>query len=125
MHVDHGHGTKNFILDNKCSGELKAALKKHNKKYELTPPHINRQNVAERAIRTFKNYFMAGFATCHKDFPIAEWDCLLTQAELTLNLLRTLRTNPKISAYAYLFGNFDFNKTPLVPPGTLVGLPWS
>ena len=24
----------------------------------------------------------------------------------------------KISAYAYIFGNFDFNKTPLAPPGT-------
>jgi len=23
-----------------------------------------------------------------------------------------------LSAYAYLFGNFDFNKTPLAPPGT-------
>jgi hypothetical protein len=38
------------------------------------------------------------------------------QAELTLNLLRSLRVNPKVSAYAYLNGNFDFNKTPLAPP---------
>ena len=28
--------------------------------------------------------------------------------------------NPKISAYAYLFGEFDFNTTPLAPPGTRV-----
>jgi hypothetical protein len=28
--------------------------------------------------------------------------------------------NPKLSAYAYLNGNFDFNKMPLSPPGTKV-----
>ena len=49
-----------------------------------------------------------------------EWDCLLTQAELNLNSLRLARVNPKISAYAYLFGQFDCNKTPLVPSGTKV-----
>eukprot|EP00957_Ditylum_brightwellii_P141486 10778619-Ditylum_brightwellii.AAC.1 len=28
--------------------------------------------------------------------------------------------NPKLSAYAYTFGNFNFAKTPLTPPGTRV-----
>ena len=28
--------------------------------------------------------------------------------------------NPKLSAYAYLFGNYDFNENPLAPPGTKV-----
>ena len=37
---------------------------------------------------------------------------------LTLNLLCGSRANLKLSAYAYLYGNFDFNKTPLAPPGT-------
>ena len=44
---------------------------------------------------------MAGFATCDKDFPVTEWDRLLDQAELTLNLLRTSRVNPKLSAQAF------------------------
>lgn len=34
--------------------------------------------------------------------------------------MRTARVNPKLSSYAYLFGNFNFNKTPLAPPGTKV-----
>ena len=80
----HGHVTKKFVLDNECSAELKAALRKHNKQYELTPPNMHRRNTAERAIRTFKNHLIS---TCDKDFPVAEWDCLLVQAELTLNLL--------------------------------------
>eukprot|EP00957_Ditylum_brightwellii_P209565 15362273-Ditylum_brightwellii.AAC.1 len=28
--------------------------------------------------------------------------------------------NPKLLAYAYFFGNFNFNVTPLDPPGTNV-----
>ena len=116
----HGHETKNFILDNECSNDLKMALKKNNKTYELTPPNMHRRNAAERAIRTFKNHCMAGFASCDPAFPLSEWDRLLVQAEITLNLLRTSRVNPALSAYTYLFGNYDFNKTPLAPPGTKV-----
>ena len=108
------------MLDNKCSNDLKLALKKNKKNYELTPPNIHLRNAAERGKQTFKNHLMAGFATCNKEFLLAEWDRLLVQAELTLNLLRTARINPNLSAYTYLFGNFYFNKTPLAPPGTRV-----
>ena len=50
------------------------------------------------------------------DFPVTEWNRLLPQAELTLNMLRISRCNPNLSVYAYLFGQFDYNKTPVVPP---------
>ena len=63
---------------------------------------------------------ITGFATCDKYFPVAEWDYLIPQAELTLNLLKTSKVNSKLSALAYLFRVFDFNKTPLAPPGTKV-----
>ena len=66
--TSHGHPTKNFLLDNECSLDLKQALTKNKKQYELTPPNIHRRNAAERAIRTFKNHCMAGFASCDKDF---------------------------------------------------------
>ena len=59
----HGHTTKNFVLDNECSGDLKMALQKHGKTYELTPPNMHSKNAAERAILTLKNHTMAGFAT--------------------------------------------------------------
>ena len=81
---------------------------------------MHRRNAAERAIRTFKSHFLAGLATCNPNFPITEWDHHLQQSELTLNLLRTSRVNPKLSSYAYLFGNFDFNKTPLALLGTRI-----
>ena len=81
---------------------------------------MHRKNAAERAITIFKNHCMVGFATCDKKFPLAEWDRLLTQAKLTLNMSRTSPVDPKFSAYAYLFGNFNFNKNPIAPPSTKV-----
>ncbi len=73
-----------YIMDNEKSHELKNAIVKYKLRYQLTPPNIHRINAAERAIRTFKNHFIAGLATIDPDFPIREWDCLLPQAETTL-----------------------------------------
>ena len=39
---------------------------------------------------------------------------------MTLNILRPSQINPKLSAYNQVWGNFDFNKTPLAPPGCKV-----
>lgn len=118
--TQHGHTIKNFILDNEFSNELKRAFNKHNINHQFVPPHMHRANAAERAIRTFKSHFLAGLASCDPLFPIGEWDRLLEQAELTLNLLRTSRCNPHLSAHAYINGIHDFNKEPLAPPGTKV-----
>ena len=109
-----------YIMDNEASYELKNCILKHKLQYQLTPPHMHRINAAERAICTFKNHFIAGLATIDNKYPIREWDRLLPQSELTLNLLRKSRTHPHLSAYALLYGTFDFNRTPLAPPGTKV-----
>lgn len=108
------------IMDNECSNDIKQAFKQHNITYQLVPPHMHRRNAAERAIRTFKNHFIAGLATCDPEFPLRAWDLLLPQAQLTLNLLRTSRINPALSAHQILFGNYNFNATPIAPPGTKV-----
>ena len=39
---------------------------------------------------------------------------------MTLNLLRPARCNSRLSAYAYLSGEHNYNKVPLAPPGTKV-----
>ena len=116
--VRNGHDVKYYILDNECSQDLQRAIESHKLQYQLVPPNQHRVNAAERAIRTFKNHLLAGLATCNPKFPIHEWDRLLDQAELTVNLLRNSRVNPSLSAHAYLHGNHDFNKVPLAPPGT-------
>ena len=109
-----------WILDNEASQDLKFSMVKSKTDYQLVPPHTHRANSAERAIQTFKAHFIAGLSSLDPDFPVSEWDRLLNQAFLTLNLLRTARANPSLSAHAYLFGNFNFNATPLAPPGTRV-----
>lgn len=53
-------------------------------------------------------------------FPDNQWDRLIPQAVMTLNVLRPSRINPKTSAYNQIWGNFDFSKTPLAPPGCKV-----
>ena len=94
-----GHMVKHYILDNEFSGGLRQTILDADLTFELVPPHQHRRNAAERAVHTFKNHFIAGLATCYPDFPLREWDCLIMQAELTLNLLRTSRVNPKLSAW--------------------------
>jgi hypothetical protein len=89
----------------------------NNVDFQLVPPGIHGRNAAERAIRTFKNYFIAGLCSVNKNFPIHLWDWLLLQAKITLNLLCGSRINPKLLAWAQVHGAFDFNRTPLGPPG--------
>jgi hypothetical protein len=48
------------------------------------------------------------------------WDRLLPQAVITLNMLRTSRINPKLSAATHSFGEYDFNIAPMAPPGTRI-----
>ena len=45
---------------------------------------------------------------------------MIQQAVISLNLLRASRINTKLSAYAQVFGQFSYNKTPIAPPGTHV-----
>jgi hypothetical protein len=111
--TQHGLKPQLNIMDNEASKAIKAAVQKTGAKYQLVEPHNHRVNAAERAIRTFKNHFIAGLCSVDPRFPITLWDKLLPQAVLTLNLLRTSRINPKLSAHAQLHGIFDINKTPL------------
>jgi hypothetical protein len=85
--------------------------------YQLVPPHCHRRNAAERAIRTFKEHFVAGLSSVDPAFPLHLWDRLLPQAEITLNLLRTSRLHPQLSAAAHFHGLVDYNKTAFSPPG--------
>ena len=69
---------------------------------------------------TFKNHFVSILLTVNSRYPIGEWDRLITQAIITLNLLHSSRIHPSLSAHASSFGNYDYNYTPIAPPGTQV-----
>ena len=97
---ERGWDTKFYIMDNYCYSDLKEAMETYEIDFQLDPPHMHRRNAAERAIRTCKNYFISVFSTTDPDFPIIEWDQLLSQCVITLNLLRNSRVNLALSAYA-------------------------
>ena len=115
-----GNDPKFYIMENECSSDLKEAMKKYGVDLQLAPPHMHRRNAAEREIRTYKNHFTYGFSTAYPNFPISEWDRLLSQCVITLDLLRNSSVDPALSAYAYHFGPIYFNKSPMAPPGTRV-----
>ena len=116
----NGYAPKLHILDNECSTDIKDAFKRHNVDFQRVPAHQHRRNAAERAIQTWKAHFIAGLSTTDPAFPLHAWDKLLPQCDLTLNLLRSSRRQPSLSAHACLFGNFNFDRTPLAVPGTKV-----
>jgi hypothetical protein len=107
-------------LDNECPKELQDFLEQSGTSYQLTPPNDHRTNAAERAIRTAKNHLQAGWHSTDEQFPLYLWDRTLEQAELTLNLLRGSRINPCLSAWEQIHGRYDFNKSPIAPPGIKV-----
>jgi hypothetical protein len=74
-------------MDNECSKAFQQYLMDERIAVQLVPPHLHQQNAAERAIRTFKNYFVAGLCSVDKQFPMHLWCELLHQITLTLNLL--------------------------------------
>ena len=81
---------------------------------------MHHTNPAERAIRTWKNHFLAGIAGLPKSFPIANWCRLTKQCDATLNMLRPCCQNPLLSAHKALEGSFSFDATPMAPLGTEV-----
>ena len=87
-----------YKMDNETSEQLLQTMRdKLHLTIQHAPPNNHRTNKAERAIRTFKNHFIATLCTADPSFPLEAWDELIPQAELTLNLLRASRTNPNQS----------------------------
>jgi hypothetical protein len=112
-----GFKPKLQTLDNEASAALKNFLTTNDVEYQLVPPHWHRRNAAERAIQTFKEHFVAGLSSVDPNFPLHLCDRLLPQAEITLNILRTLRPHPQLSAAAHFHVLIDYNKTSFAPPG--------
>ena len=103
-------------MDNECSKEYQATIQIRWKvQFHIVPPNTHSQNAAERAIRTFKNHFLAILSGVAPYFPRHLWDLFLLQTKMTLNLLRQATANPAISAWEYFTGKFIYNATPLGP----------
>jgi hypothetical protein len=118
--VSRGLTSKLMKLDNEASKLLKTYLHQQDITFQLVPPYSHKLNSAERAIRSFKDHLIAGLCSTDKSFPMHLWDRLLPHAVITLNMSRTSRINPKLSAATHIFGQYDFNRAPMAPPGTRI-----
>ena len=114
----HGVDTSFVRMDNECSAELKELVRTGSISLELTPASQHRRNKAERAIRSFKNHFIAANSGVDPTAPKDLWSDFCAQIEETLNLLRRGRSGK--SAWEDLFGVRDFNAVPLAPIGIKV-----
>jgi hypothetical protein len=104
-------------LNNEASTALKNFFTVNDIAYQVVPTHCHRRNAAERAIRTFKEHFLAGLSSVEPSFSMHLWDRLLSQSEITLKILRTSRLHQQLSAAAHYHGLVDYNRTAFAPPG--------
>jgi hypothetical protein len=118
--VARGLKPKLMKLDNEASKLLKMYLHQQGITFQLVPPYSHRRYSAERAIRSFKDHLIPGLCSTDKSFPMHLWDRLLPQAVITLNMLRTSKINPKLSAATHIYGQYDFNRATMAPPGTRI-----
>jgi hypothetical protein len=88
---------KTHVLDNEALEAFKKEIEK-NCKIQLVPPDNHRQNLAERAIQTFKNHFKSIITGVDDSFPMRLWYKLLPQTIPTLNLLQQSNVAPTVSA---------------------------
>ena len=116
-----GHVIDIARLDNETSVQLETFLRDASVPFQYVPPEDHRSNRAERAIQSFKNHFISVLATIDDTFPMAHWDELLLQTELTLSFLRPFAGNTKISSYQGIHGvPYDWLAHPMAPAGTKV-----
>ena len=109
---------KMHIMDNECPDNVKEYLQANTIDVQLVQPHVLRTNAAKKVISTFKDHFISGLCSVDPSLPMHLWCRLPPLATTTLNLKRPSLMNPKLSAEDTLNGAFDYNKTPLAPPGT-------
>ena len=111
---------KLHIIDNEVLKDLKKYFKDSDVQLQLVPQHIHWRNSAERAVRTFKNHFIASLCTVDPLLTFYLWDRLLPQVTMALNMLQGYRLNPGLSDYEQLDGIHNFELTPLAPLGCKV-----
>ena len=114
-----GHNVDLQILDNKCSTAYKLKIEEtRNSTFQLAPPDMHRRNTAKRMIQTFKAQFLSILSGVSNTFPNFLWDKIISQTEITLNIIRQSNINPAISAWDHFKYPFNFDTTLLAPLGS-------
>ena len=118
----HGINPVLHFIDNEALTEFKMSITTMDVNWQLVPPINHSSDNAKRSMQTFKNHFISGLCIVDEKFRLQFWDWLLQQAIISLNLLRQSRIHIHLSSYTHIFGKFEYNCTPLAPPGTRVAI---
>ena len=89
-------------------------------KYQLVPLSNQKANNADRSIQHFNNHFIEELWSVYKDFHLQLWEIMIQQATTSLNILQQSIIHPHLSSYTHIYGELDYNQTPLSPTGTIV-----
>ena len=101
------------VMDNEASSAIMDWLQRVKQvDAQKVSRHNHRVNVAERMIETGKYHLISGIAGTDEKLPITKWDILIPQTQRTLNMMRSCRINPKLSADNFLEGQHDYNAVP-------------
>ena len=82
-------------------------------KIQPVEPYNHHVNATKPAVKTAKYHIVTGLGTVNVNCPLQLWCKFLPQTQDLINMMRTLRRNPKISAFEELNGTFDYTKTPI------------
>ena len=115
---DRGHKPRLHKLDNETSDAVESFIVSQQVEIQYTPPDMHRTNAAEQAIQTWKAVMKSTLASLPSSFSITYWCRLIPQVDLGVNLMRPCRTNPRLSAWAAMEGDYHFDATPIAPPGS-------
>jgi hypothetical protein len=110
--VSKGFKPRLNIMDNQATEHIETFLTKNNCKLQLVELHNHCINMAEHAIQTFKDAFIAVLATTNSVFLLQMWDQLMPQIQDTLNLMQASCINRTKLAYEILNGPYDWNRYP-------------
>ena len=78
-----GFKRKLNVMDNHCSKKVQEFISKNNTDIQLVNQDYHRVNVAERAIQTWKNHWIAGMGTLDPNCPMQLWCRFLEQGQGT------------------------------------------
>ena len=115
---EQGHQPTLNVLDNECSRAVKISLRKKDEDIKIVEAHNHAVLIAKPAVKFAKYHTIAHLATIDSNCQIQLWCKFIPQIEITLNILRTSRVDPKKSVYEALNGRtFSWNIMPLTPVG--------
>ena len=86
--------------------EFKDATWKNGWKIKLVLPNTHWQNIAEKVIQIYNGHFVSVVTGVYGSFPIHQWDLMVLETVMMLNLLWQLSHVLKIS---YVHGTFGYN----------------